>query len=74
MVRDNGIGIEKKYADKLFNVFVKLHRESDYPGSGIGLATCKKIAGIYGGRIWFEPNKGKGTTFYFTMKKDQSAL
>ena len=70
-IEDNGIGIEKEHQEKIFAPFQKLHSEQEYSGSGIGLATCKRIVDMHKGEIWVESEKDKGTKFVFTLPQGQ---
>jgi light-regulated signal transduction histidine kinase (bacteriophytochrome) len=69
-VRDNGIGFEAQYAERIFGLFKRLHKE-DYPGTGLGLAICRRIIERHGGLIWAESVSGEGATFYFSLPRSQ---
>jgi light-regulated signal transduction histidine kinase (bacteriophytochrome) len=71
-IEDKGIGIDKKYWSRIFIIFQRLHTKSEYEGTGIGLAHCKKIAELHEGKIWLDSMPGEGSTFHFTLRQHPS--
>jgi len=72
-VRDNGIGIDRAFDDRVFTIFQRIHRKEEYPGTGIGLSTCKKFVEFCGGKIWFNSAPGQGAVFFFTIPQHGGA-